>query len=221
MLLAIYLSSCTNDNAERPKKIGTDSLKEEIIIEINKETNILNELLEIQSEVELKEIFGAENVSQDTIWGAEGEISMGTYLFNNTDEKVCISWEDNEKRINLTNASIDINWTEDYGYNPNTKWKTKQGFTIGTPLNELVKYNGKVISFFGFGWDYSGMVTSFNGGKLEKEPIGFQLGVTLGDESGYNSTELFGDMELSSSDSKVIEAPIIVFSISVNDEYHE
>jgi len=45
----------------------------------------------------------------------------------------------------------------------NTDWKTKEGITIGTNLQTLEKLNKKPFLFYGFEWDYVGMV-NWNGG---------------------------------------------------------
>jgi hypothetical protein len=52
----------------------------------------------------------------------------------------------------------------------NGKWKSKTSIKIGSTYDELTKMNQKPISFYGFGWDYSGAV-AWNDGKLEKSNV--------------------------------------------------
>lgn len=61
-----------------------------------------------------------------------------------------------------------------------SKFKTKEGLTLGMTLKELEALNGKPFELLGFGWDYGGFVSSWSGGKLagvySKEKIAIQLG---------------------------------------------
>lgn len=61
-----------------------------------------------------------------------------------------------------------------------SRFKTKEGITLGTRLSELEALNGKPFEILGFGWDYGGYVASWNGGKLSailgKDKIAIQLG---------------------------------------------
>lgn len=46
-------------------------------------------------------------------------------------------------------------------------WKTDKGITIGTPIAEVERINGRAFSLYGFGWDYGGLVTDWKGGALD------------------------------------------------------
>ena len=82
-----------------------------------------------------------------------------TILYPETPNEIHISWEDTEKtRIH------DIRFSE------SGKWISKTGIVVGTNYEELNKLNEKEISFYGFGWDYSGAV-DWNGGKLENSDL--------------------------------------------------
>ncbi|MCH8620541.1 hypothetical protein [Undibacterium sp. TS12] len=48
-----------------------------------------------------------------------------------------------------------------------SQW-TYQGLKILDPIQAVEKQNGKPLTLFGFGWDYGGHVTSFNGGAFSK-----------------------------------------------------
>jgi hypothetical protein len=219
LIFALYLGSCKNNNTEENIMPVTDTLTEETGTSVNAETEILNDLLAIKDEAELKEIFGEENVSWDTIWGAEGEFTMGTYLFNGTDDEVQIFWEDDMKKERVSAAIIEIKWEgDDYNnYNCNTRWKTTEGFTICSTLDEIVKYNAKPITFLGFGWDYSGMVTSFEGGKLENAGVGMTLGISPEVKQDENyPTDMLGDQEFSSDNPFAKSTPIVIVRLNVH-----
>ncbi|TRO67209.1 hypothetical protein [Christiangramia sabulilitoris] len=76
-------------------------------------------------------------------------------LYPGTENELQITWQ-NEDRKNI----YDLRYTK------SGKWKSKTGIDIGTGYDELNKKNGRKISFYGFGWDYSGAV-DWNEGKLE------------------------------------------------------
>lgn len=51
-----------------------------------------------------------------------------------------------------------------------TQWRTADGITIGTPLRELERLNGRPFHLAGFAFDAAGAVVSWNGGRLETPP---------------------------------------------------
>lgn len=219
LILVLSLGSCKNSNTEEPNVSDTDTLTEEAGTSIDAETDILNDLLGIKDEAELKEIFGAENVSWDTIQGAEGETFMGTYLFKGTDDEATVFWENDVKKERLSAVSIEIKFDEiDYNkYNCNTRWKTSEGFSLCSKLEDIVKYNEKPLTFYGFGWDFSGLVISYNNGKLENSGISLSLGISPEiNESENYPTDFIGDQEFSSDHPAAKNTPIIVFRITVH-----
>jgi hypothetical protein len=48
------------------------------------------------------------------------------------------------------------------------RWHLRKPFALVMTLSQLQKLNGRPFLFNGFGWDYGGLVTSWDGGKLEK-----------------------------------------------------
>jgi len=60
------------------------------------------------------------------------------------------------------------------------QWHTARGIGFGTTLKDLERRNGKPFELMGWGTDVSGNVTSYQGGKLERElrPFG-ALALTL------------------------------------------
>lgn len=82
-----------------------------------------------------------------------------TILYPGTANELHITWQD-KKRTRI----------HDLRYSSDGKWESKTGVKVGTTYDELKKMNGKELSFYGFGWDYSGAV-DWNGGKLEKSGL--------------------------------------------------
>jgi hypothetical protein len=81
-----------------------------------------------------------------------------------------------------------------------SKWSLSAGVTLGNTLDHLEKLNQQPFTLAGFGWDYSGVVTSWRGGALEKTMHNAK--VYLAPEAGKQSTpeysKVLGDKEYSS-----------------------
>lgn len=75
---------------------------------------------------------------------------------------------------------LEILWNEDRPAHParvficrserngDCRWRTAQGFGIGTTLRELEKANGRPFEMVGWGSDVGGNLTSFQEGRLAK-----------------------------------------------------
>lgn len=133
---------------------------------------------------ELKAAYGEANVIDERICGPECADSIDiTRIYPNTNKEVIVHWKENEyhKKVNMVEC-----------YAPNAPYHTVTGLGIGTTLKELLNQNGKKITFYGFGWDYGGYLSSFNGGSLDNTRLGFQL--ELAEQAWDNS--LMGDKEI-------------------------
>lgn len=107
---------------------------------------------------DLARIFGSKNIESYDIHVGEGMFVKGTRIFGNTKNAVLIEW--NDKSGTPLRIIIDGEGTD---------WKTSEGVTIGTTLEELEKINGGPFQIFGFGWDYEGRTVSWENGKLPSE----------------------------------------------------
>lgn len=125
---------------------------------------IIEKLAEMNSE-EIRKIYSDATITEDIGDFEEGtERRPYTVLFPNTPDEIQITWNDPERtKIN------DIRFSED------GKWKSTTGIKVGTSLEELNRLNKTPVSFYGFGWDYSGAV-AFNNGKLENSKLRIFLG---------------------------------------------
>ena len=109
---------------------------------------------------EIRKNYTDANIKEDTGMFEEGtEERPYTTLYEGTPDEIQITWANDERtKIN------DIRFSEE------GKWKSKSGLKIGASYEELNRLNGKEISFYGFGWDYSGAV-EWNEGKLDNSNI--------------------------------------------------
>ena len=71
--------------------------------------------------------------------------------------RIELTWSDPDTRTTLKRARLR---------GDRTLWKIAPGITLGTPLAELQRLNQKPITFSGFGFDGSGMIRDWNGGRL-------------------------------------------------------
>ena len=84
-----------------------------------------------------------------------------------------------------------------------SEWKTADGLTLGTTLAELERLNGIAFRLTGFGWDYSGTVVDWNGGRLAPDSgASHKLVVRLlPDDAADVPSHLLGDRDFASDDS--------------------
>lgn len=143
--------------------------------------------------------FGSADVGTDSLpFGpTEGDMVPATVLFpHDPQRRIAIAWKDTVAK--RTPRFVQLR------HGP-TKWKTPEGVTIGTPLRELERLNGRPFQLAGFAFDGSGAVTSWNGGKLASLSTGRcrvimfldSLG-TLGPAARRRYTEVLGDRTFSS-----------------------
>lgn len=112
------------------------------------------------SEADLIRVYGPGNVTRGTLDVGEGETMPATIVFANLPHRrLEIAWKDEPGRKLPARIQIEGN---------QTLWHTTQGITLGTSLKTLEKLNGKPFLLAGFGWDYSGTVTSWDQGRLEQ-----------------------------------------------------
>jgi hypothetical protein len=120
----------------------------------------------------LRRIYGAANVKEDDIPGAEGETVHGVVLFpDDPRHRAYVYFQDGKTLTGLSMVSV---------MDAGSQWRSAQGVRIGMPLAELVALNGGPFEFLGFDWDYGGQITDWLGGKLAPAPNGLTVRVRLG-----------------------------------------
>ncbi len=144
-LLAILLVVACNSS----KNTATPSSKQLFV----------EDLLEMNA-LTLKSTFQNEVITEDVGLFEEGtEERAYTVISPNTPDELHITWKD-KNRTQIEDIRMDSNG----------KWISKTAIKIGSTYDELTEMNQKPISFYGFGWDYSG-ATLWNDGKLEKSNV--------------------------------------------------
>ncbi len=106
----------------------------------------------------LEQIFGAENVVPETIDGAEGEQYNITAIYpNDRSRRIEVTFLNEEERTVLTSVKIRGETSE---------WTGPGGINLGDGVATVEKLNKKPFTMSGFGWDYGGYVTDWQGGAL-------------------------------------------------------
>jgi len=143
--------------------------------------------------------FGAANVKDDSLDAGEGEVIAGTVLFpTDSARRVEVIWDDSapaHTRISMLRVRGN-----------HSLWLVAPGVTLGTSLAQLDSLNHRPFTLSGFGWDYGGTVTSWNGGTLDSLWTGAggraHVGVRMGypeDAPGSALRQIQGDREFASS----------------------
>lgn len=101
----------------------------------------------------LAERYGAENVTTETLSDMEGEPYQATYLYpNDAARKIEFIWNEAGG-----GASILVHGAQ---------WTGPGGLRQGASMPDVERINGRAFKFWGFGWDYGGWVSDWNGGAL-------------------------------------------------------
>ena len=139
--------------------------------------------------IDLQQVFGDNNL-QDTIdYGAEGMDSfIVTKIYSNTPKELVVNWQLN--KFHKAIAMVDC-------LQENSPYQTADSLQVGSTLEKLLKANGQKINFYGTGWDYGGLITSYNKGKFDKSNIFFSL------NSREDAENVMGDQELNTDQPKV------------------
>jgi hypothetical protein len=110
---------------------------------------------------DLVRIYGASNVVDKDVDVSEEETEAGTVVFPKDPQRsIEIRWKDPDKKTLPAFVQIE---------GDTSRWKTVHNISLGTTLKELERLNGRPFHLAGFGWDYSGTVSSWNKGSLAAE----------------------------------------------------
>ena len=118
-----------------------------------------------------------------------------------------VLYPDTPNELNITWADATRTQIYDIRFSIGGDWRSSTGIKIGTTYEELNELNGKPISFYGFGWDYSGAVV-WNDGKFEKS----KLRVFLSPEKEPNSN-FYVDYIIKASPEEIADMNLRVESI--------
>lgn len=157
------------------------------------------------TEGKLRIDYGPENIHSQQLPIGEGEESLGAILFQDTRNELELFWAPTTYPPRPSFARISKD---------STQWKTLDGVSIGTSIEELEKINGKPFWFYGFEWDYAGLVVSWDGGQLSEYLI---VALIPGNFEAL-APEFFGEIKLRSDDPKIKSLELKVGSMVIGFE---
>jgi hypothetical protein len=145
------------------------------------------------SEAELRQHYGNTVVDSTRIQLGEGETAPGTVLYaRDSLRRAEIVWQDTLSRRRP--ARIILRGSR-------SQWQVGRGISLGTSLQDLERLNGKPFTLAGFGWDYAGVITDWNGGALDSALVRIKLYLDPG-PAQYESapySQVLGDRDYSSA----------------------
>ena len=110
------------------------------------------------SESDLVAAYGAGAVRAADVPLGEGETAPGTEVFADDPlRRFQVTWRDTLERRNPDRVML---------YGDTTLWQSTGGVSLGTSLARLEEINGGPFTLLGFGWDYGGTVSAWDGGAL-------------------------------------------------------
>lgn len=157
------------------------------------------------TEADVKALYGEGQVQFRSVYIGEGESQPGIAVFPNTPDELEIVWD-----IAAATGKPEFIRISKEG----AAWRTMQGVSIGASLEELEKINGGPFSIYGFGWDYGGLVTDWQGGNLNPHLI-VAMAPTRPELVG---PEVSGDQAFSSADPNIRALQLRVSSMVITFE---
>lgn len=142
------------------------------------------------TEAAVEKAYGKENIELKSLNVGEGEQREGVLVFPGTNNELEIIWE---LEADIGNPAFVRLGKE------NSDWKTPEGIGVGTTLEKLEELNGRPFTFYGFEWDYGGLVSDWNGGNLSP----YLIIALIPQNFDKLGKELLGEVQLSSDDPKV------------------
>jgi hypothetical protein len=145
------------------------------------------------SAADLRRHYGAQNVEPTRIELGEGETAPGTVLYpSDSLRRLEIIWRDTVAQQGPSRIIL-----RGHG----SRWQVGRGISLGTSLQDLERLNGGPFTLAGFGWDYAGVVTSWNGGSLERALAGIKLYLDPGPAQSESApySQVIGDRDYPSS----------------------
>lgn len=156
---------------------------------------------------QLIEYYGEDNIREDSIPLGKGYFLSGYKLFPGQSSEVSIVYPDKNRYVKELQVTIDEQGTD---------WKSAQnGIGVGTTLGELERANGRAFTFFGFDWDYGGVVTDWqDGGALSDHRIRLAYAMDGGKRPELHPT-LLGEQKVTTTSPYLADLGIAVKQIIV------
>jgi hypothetical protein len=144
-------------------------------------------------ESDLVKAYGASEVTTTQVTHADHSTATASVIFaSDPMRRVTIEWTDGSGRRIPARVTLE---------GDSSTWTLPGGITLGTPLDELERMNGKPFELSGFAWDGAGGVSSWRDGHLAnllRQGVTLSLEPRPGDRNSEVYQSLVGDSTFSS-----------------------
>lgn len=114
---------------------------------------------------DLARFFGAKNVQDGDIVGSDGGHEPGTLVFaDEPNASLSVLWKDETPDARVRS----VVFCQGSEAAEACRWRTEDRISFGTDLKTLERINGRKFRLHGFDWGYGGLISSWDGGRLER-----------------------------------------------------
>lgn len=157
----------------------------------------------------LMKIFGRENVVPETRDGPEGQKVNVTAIYPmDKTLRIEVAFANEEERTGLISVTLQ---------GEASQWTGPAGLNLGDGLDTVKKLNGgHSFTLSGFGWDYGGYVTDWQGGPLQEPVPRCRTTVRFGIPDDATDPSIMGEGLHSSEDAAIRAASPFVQEIGIH-----
>ena len=119
----------------------------------------VGEILASDSEQDIVDRLGADQVDRGEFMIGEGEFVEATYVYPSSEKELILLWQEGDFK-HLREIRIRRS---------NSPWTTQEGITVGSTLREVELVNNSPFLLSGFGWDYAGSTLDWQSGILDDD----------------------------------------------------
>jgi hypothetical protein len=145
------------------------------------------------SESDLIRAYGSANVRDTSIALGEGETAPGAMLYpDDPQRRIELIWSDAAQKCAARRVVLR---------GERSRWMLARDISLGTSVSELEEKNGRPFRLAGFGWDYAGVVVSWDGGALDSilgPSVKLYLEPRIEDRAGPEYSSVLGDRDFAS-----------------------
>lgn len=221
--ITFALFSCQNEEIAAP----TEEIIEEVqttVSEAQSEENndedaqknfdFLEDYASISNRDELELQFGEVNLTDDTVWLAEGTVmKVVTKVINPHNWHHITYFWDESGALESVEADYYM-WSNVGEIKGSQRVEAKNGLYTGMLLEDFIAWNGADIKFAGFGWDYAGNIFPNQEGQLSNSNVDVTLINKQEKYDGYDF--MIGDVELNSGEERMKNAPVVIETLSLS-----
>jgi hypothetical protein len=146
------------------------------------------------SESDLIGAYGSANVRDTSIVLGEGETAPGAMIYpDDPQRRIELIWSDPTHKRGTSRVVLR---------GERSRWMLPRDISLGTRLSDLEEKNGRPFRLAGFGWDYAGVIVSWDGGALDSilgPSVKLYLEPRVEERAGPEYSSVLGDRDFASN----------------------